>query len=656
MRTASGHDTSRPGTCSSASKRKKSILIASAAVDQTSCINLASRLAALPGEIVSNIGGRLGSDDFFSFRLTCRDVEAKSLHTFAMEYFSCKGFIFTSDSLKVLLHIAESERLHKYLRCVQFVTAYFPERQIECSNGCRCYAAPTIRQKEAYKDYMADQTQLKATGADKKLLAKSFRLLPQLDTIDIVDHFVMIDKSVDIRGLNKVQRVTGLPLTVPNESNVDKQYRTWLSHVWKAVVVAIAQRPMPNLEELRMLGRTALNGLSVSDLGLSDKTVAGVHPTFGGLKRLNLCLRSRSKSTASSQQNMVNFGGLFSNLEELRLSFDYFQSAEIPNVDLLQNTDLSKLSKLHIDGLHTSSESLCALLARTINATEVFFMWINIKDGTWVTVLAALQKLPHLEHLHLQWLGQGAHKAYFLKQMTNPTRDSDDEWNDFVRPPVHATVPARRPAPVADDANNASSSDEVSDQISEWSDDLPSDSSVVDNEQGLVEGERIITDNDNRVDDVNHSEPDLDVDDYPEDDVLDTPVAGRAHNGVNGAAYETPTEENFRAPGNEGYNERGYYVCIHQDDIAKYLPIFIDEYNVGQDLADTNTDTADLVAAAMGPPPQAPRAAMQAGGHPHAAAFGDVMFNSLADLLGGRGGPLPRFPLGPGDGGRPGRT
>lgn len=42
-----------------------------------------SRLAALPEELLSNISVRLGSDDIFSLRLTCRDIEAKvSLATF----------------------------------------------------------------------------------------------------------------------------------------------------------------------------------------------------------------------------------------------------------------------------------------------------------------------------------------------------------------------------------------------------------------------------------------------------------------------------------------------------------------------------------------------------------------------------------------------
>lgn len=36
-----------------------------------------SRLVTLPEELLSNIAVKLGSDDIFSLRLTCRDVYAK---------------------------------------------------------------------------------------------------------------------------------------------------------------------------------------------------------------------------------------------------------------------------------------------------------------------------------------------------------------------------------------------------------------------------------------------------------------------------------------------------------------------------------------------------------------------------------------------------
>nr|POF15506.1 hypothetical protein CFP56_48701 [Quercus suber] len=632
---AHGHGPSGAGHgdfCGPALGKKKFTTTASAAIDQTSHINVASRLAALPGEIVSNIAGRLGSDDFFCLRLTCRDLEAKSLHTFAVEYFSCKGFIFTTDSLKVLLHIAESQRLRKYLHCIQFITAFFPDGHIECSNGCSCYGGPTVRQKEAYKDYMADQKQLKSTGDDKRLLAKSFQLLPKLNAIDVVDNFMMIDKNVDIRGFNKVQRVTGYPPAVPNEGNIDVQYQTWLSHIWETVIIAIALKPVPNLEEFRMLGRTAINGLSVDDLTCTTRVIEEVRPSFQGLKRLQLCMRSHSKSTVSNQLDMLKFGGLFSNLEDLRLSFDYFRSSELPDVNFLQDTNLSKLSKLHIDGLHTSAESLCSLLARMTCATEVFFMWVNIKEGTWVEVLEVLQHLSCLEHLHLQWLGQGAHKAYFLKQIEVPHRNFDDEWEDHVHTREPSDEQDRQPSTATGRVNNARTGGESPDQALEGSDaDDDSGSGRNDNDEINLEGDGIST-HEEHVNDVDHEANESNNEAHHHDYLSHVHGADRSHNVAIDNDHPQQTEQNFQAPGNEGYSER--------------------------DLA--NTTAEDFLAAAMGPPPPAPQAAAQAGnvaagGNPDAAALENIMINSFAQILGARGAPLPPFPFAPGNGGMPGR-
>jgi hypothetical protein len=52
--------------------------------------NVESRLASLPEELLSNISIKLGSDDICAFRLTCKDVEVKTGHEFAKEYFSEK--------------------------------------------------------------------------------------------------------------------------------------------------------------------------------------------------------------------------------------------------------------------------------------------------------------------------------------------------------------------------------------------------------------------------------------------------------------------------------------------------------------------------------------------------------------------------------------
>ena len=124
-----------------------------------------SRLAALPEELISNIALRMDIDDLSNLRLTCRTIETKSFFSFATEYFSGKCFMITTESLKVLVGIASSERLRKYLHDVYVYTAFFSEHAFHCPNGCHnCAWQPTVRQSEAYRTYMNDQKRL-ADGA-----------------------------------------------------------------------------------------------------------------------------------------------------------------------------------------------------------------------------------------------------------------------------------------------------------------------------------------------------------------------------------------------------------------------------------------------------------------------------------------------------------
>ena len=52
------------------------------------------------------------------------------------------------------------------------------------------------------------------------------------------------------------------------------------------------------------------------------------------------------------------------------------------------------------------------------------------------------------------------------------------------------------------------------------------------------------------------------------------------------SAEDAEKMPDFVAPGHEHMHERGYYVCIRGEQLAKYIPVFIKEYNVGPSLDD----------------------------------------------------------------------
>jgi hypothetical protein len=83
-----------------------------------------SSLAALPEEILGQITEYLDSDSCFALRLCCREIESRIFSEFALEYFSRKCFMFTTESLQTFVKITES-RFATYLKDVYLLTVGF---------------------------------------------------------------------------------------------------------------------------------------------------------------------------------------------------------------------------------------------------------------------------------------------------------------------------------------------------------------------------------------------------------------------------------------------------------------------------------------------------------------------------------------------------
>lgn len=101
-------------------------------------------LSDLPEELVSNVAARLGSDDAFALRLSCKALETKTFHEFATEYFTEKAVHFTTDSLQVLLEISRNTRLRKYLKEVYVVPAAFSVEAFSSHRGACCSWTPSV--------------------------------------------------------------------------------------------------------------------------------------------------------------------------------------------------------------------------------------------------------------------------------------------------------------------------------------------------------------------------------------------------------------------------------------------------------------------------------------------------------------------------------
>lgn len=372
-------------------------------------------LRDLPEELVSNISLRLWSDDVQALRLTCKALEEKTLHEWATEYFTEKAFIISTDSLKVLLNIANSAKFRGYLRRMHIITAYFSDSAFTCGKTCPyghcCGWQPTVRQREAWNFFIQDQKDLKSSEKDKQMLRETFQKLPVLCDLTLADSTSAIPLSVDIRSMRKVARLCGRSFQMPTDGKDDAEYFQMLSHTWTILTSAIATSGINTLTHFATnLGKGNLALCVPSDLRFSDAKTTGLRTAFSNLQSLRMNITARAPRSAPPQKSMsatgqlrlLKFASLLPPLRSLALDLDSKQSDNAIFSGLMQNLDLSKMTLLQLNTVTTDRATLTAVLKRLDSIQDLYLNFVDLAKGSWIPILKQLQGMVgSLEHLHL---------------------------------------------------------------------------------------------------------------------------------------------------------------------------------------------------------------------------------------------------------------
>ncbi|KAK4508630.1 hypothetical protein PRZ48_002369 [Zasmidium cellare] len=525
----------------------------------------------LPEELVSNIACKLGSDDLFSLRLTCRDLEVKSFHEFVHEYFGSKCFMFTTESLKVLVNIAKSPKLNHYLKKVYITTASATNRQVHCCQHGNCAWNPTVRQHEAFTEYKYDQERLQDQGGDLKLLSEAFSHLSHLSHLTLVDHPKQLPVSVECYGLRKFVRTTGIPPSYrPVDASFANEYYPWLTHVFRTTMLAVAKSGINTITELHThLNMNSPYGLSpTTDLQFKATTLDQLAKAFSNLTTVDLCFRSRALRAGKKDsqeelkvagRSLKSFARVLKNVKRLTLAGDVGQWSGPILKSLANNIDLSKLTSFQLDGFLVNVNTLAAIVCQLSSAQMISFTMVEIdRGGSWVPILKVLEKLPSLKHLHMHYLQADGQKCFFLEK-------PDEEEEDLTEP--------------------------------SWFDPLTGDMGGHDNddESGWYDEDEDEEDDDD--DEDGESLPDLLDHEGAAQEAVDSPMpqpkgkksvktpaqgSSAKGNGSPSGCLER-TDKNHRAPGVKT-GERGYYICLEEDEIREQLPTFAKEYNLGGDV------------------------------------------------------------------------
>ena len=541
--------------------------------------NTTCTLAKLPEELLSNIAAKLGSSGIFAFRLTCKDIEEKTFHEFAREYFSVKCFMFTTESLRVLHDIANSGRLRRFLFCIYISTAPIPRDGEQ--PGYHVSKLP-VRYSEAYKFYVADQKQLFVSGKDKQMLVEAFRKLPKVTSLRFVNDISRLPLTVDCSGLSKFTRTTNCPAAnLSADVSFMPDFSEWSAHIWQTTISAIAESETGSFRELRtdFFGRYfGLPGMN--QLSLNDANLKSLSHSFRKLREVVLQLQKRASRKdeygAITTKMMRKFATTLSSATSFDLTFNSGRSSGACCKAFTSGLNLGKIVSLRINELRIDVDTLTKMIQSLTSVRFLILACVDLTEGSWTQILHNLKKLPSLVHLHLAYLSEVKSKAYFLQQA-----DSSNEF-DLADAPGASNSP---PQAGGDDGEGATTAQPI--VFPPFPTEFAMESS--DEADGWFPEEYFPVDTMHTC----RPRPTPDMDKFSTDPQRDHEKK---------CTFRT---EDFKAPWLKGSQERGYYICLSGQELADFLPIFIKEYNVydGASMVDQPNNIATAIFEMGMPPP-----------------------------------------------------
>ncbi|QIW97852.1 hypothetical protein AMS68_003370 [Peltaster fructicola] len=377
----------------------------------------------IPEEVLSNVAARLGPDDLFNLRLTCRAFQANTFHEFATEYFSSKCVHFTTDSLKSLVAITESKSLRPYLQEVFVCSKWFIEGLFD-HNFCGCCPfKPPTKIAEAYRTFARDQLKLKISGHDYLMLTKILKNVQKLKRIGLVDNGDLLEHSVDYRGQRKVLRTAEFGPSASSPPPVDG-YHEWLFHVFGTLLRAIKSSNV-NVKSFTTSFTHWPFALDVEHFKFKrTRTFRHLADTkFNTITSLslefNLCDSAWSDITIIRRA-----GRSFPNVTDLAMYMNADEAFESGRLVLgfLDGIGLAKLLRL------TIVDTLCyypdlkiafkKLKSIQVLKLEGFGPLTEDLRDTWGELLGIIYNLESLQHLHVIYPRQDGEKVWFLKDRT----------------------------------------------------------------------------------------------------------------------------------------------------------------------------------------------------------------------------------------------
>ncbi|EKG22113.1 F-box domain cyclin-like protein [Macrophomina phaseolina MS6] len=147
-----------------------------------------TNLLALPTELVQEIARQLDSPAQLSLRLSCRQMNAKTYHTFRDAHFTTRRHIFTEHSLQGLVSLAQHPSLAPAVQHLELSLLPFEQRDRNAMHDPTSpYHVPCASSRAALTTFLDAQACSHRTGQDAALLTRALQRLSNLRTLRITN-------------------------------------------------------------------------------------------------------------------------------------------------------------------------------------------------------------------------------------------------------------------------------------------------------------------------------------------------------------------------------------------------------------------------------------------------------------------------------------
>ncbi|KAK2743501.1 hypothetical protein FQN57_004798 [Myotisia sp. PD_48] len=168
------------------------------------------KLSNLPTELILKVVKNLGSEDYFNFRLSSREIDQKSYPHLLSTYFTIRRYILHPYSLKNLLDISMQPAFAPHVRTLEISPNHLkidPHNIIADLEHGRIVSGPISLHPTGYLRHLQDQSKAREFGLDICWLVQALRNLPNCKCVMIYDH-----ARVEPFGAATIKRQTGAPL------------------------------------------------------------------------------------------------------------------------------------------------------------------------------------------------------------------------------------------------------------------------------------------------------------------------------------------------------------------------------------------------------------------------------------------------------------